>query len=52
MTNLICDLIIRTESRPLALAAYRIARFFDRTESTFAAEIRDTARDNIDNFPY
>lgn len=47
-----CDLIIATESRRLAIIAYRIARLFDRTESHHAAHIRDTARDNIDNFPY
>lgn len=52
MTNFICNLIIRFPYPIIAIPAYLIARIFDRTESTFAAEIRDCSRDNLDNFPY
>jgi hypothetical protein len=52
MTNFICDMIIRTESLALATLAYRAARLIDPTESRIAADIRDTARDNIPDFPY
>ena len=52
MTNFICDLIIRCDSLALATLAYRAARIIDPSESRIAADIRDTARDNIADFPY
>lgn len=52
MTETICNIIIRFDSLRIATIAYRIARMIDPTESTIAAAIRDTARDNFDDFAY
>lgn len=51
MTNRICNLIIAHADRITPRSArviMTLARIFDRTESHFAAEIRDTIRDNTD----
>lgn len=50
LCDAICDAIIRTESRMLAIICYRAALIIDPHASFHAAHIRDTARDNIDNF--
>lgn len=52
--DMICDAIIECAddiTTDDALTIMRYARIIDATDSNFAAEIRDTLRDNIDNCP-